>query len=80
LSERAKVTQKVYEEAATAKGLAKGLAEGLAKGLAEGLAEGAKKTKDDNILKALKRGKLSVAEIAEDNEVAVDYVLAIQNN
>jgi hypothetical protein len=80
LSERAKVTQKIYEEAATAKGLAKGLEKGLAEGLAQGLAEGAKKTKDDNILKALKRGKLSVAEIAEDNDVTVEYVLTIQKN
>jgi flagellar biosynthesis/type III secretory pathway protein FliH len=82
LAETAKVAKKVYEEAATAeglaKGLAKGLAEGLSKGLAKGLVEGAKKTKDDNILKALKRGKLSVEEIAEDNDVKVDYVLNIQ--
>lgn len=30
------------------------------------------------IQKALKRGKLSIAEIAEDNEVSVDFVISIQ--
>jgi predicted transposase/invertase (TIGR01784 family) len=66
LAETAKVALKVYEAAANAEGMAKGIEMGV------------KKAKDDSILKALKRGKLSVVEIAEDNEVTVDYVLAIQ--
>jgi len=30
------------------------------------------------IVKALKRGKLSISEIAEDNDVSEEYVLSIQ--
>ena len=37
-------------------------------------------TKQDAIVRALKRGKLSEAEIAEDNDVAIDLVLQIQRN
>ena len=76
LAETAKVAIKVYQAAATAEGLAKGLAEGEVKGIEKGV----KKTKDGSILKALKRGKLSVAEIAEDNEVTIEYVLTIQKD
>lgn len=36
--------------------------------------------KTEVITKALKRGKLTLEEIAEDNSVGVDFVLAIQRN
>lgn len=34
----------------------------------------------DNVLKALKRGKLSIEEIAEDNDVTIDFVVSVQQN
>lgn len=40
----------------------------------EGEAKGKVEEKKANIIKALKRGKLSIAEIAEDFEVPLDFV------
>ncbi len=33
----------------------------------------------ESVRKALKRAKLTIHEIAEDNEVSIDFVLNIQN-
>jgi predicted transposase/invertase (TIGR01784 family) len=61
-----------------AEGEAKGRAEGEAKGRAEGEAKGRIEEKTANIIKALKRGKLSVEEIAEDFGEPVEYILNIK--
>ena len=69
-----------------AKGLAKGLAEGeakgLAKGVAQGLAEGEAKgeanEKFATVKRMLRRGKSSLAEIAEDTELPLDTIKRIQ--
>jgi predicted transposase/invertase (TIGR01784 family) len=47
-------------------------------GIQEGIEIGAEQAKIKGIKKALKRGKLTVEEIAEDFEVTVDYVLEIK--
>lgn len=60
------------------KGLAEGLEQGLEKGHTEGFEEGVQKTRIDAITKALKRGKLTLEEIAEDNDVSIDRVREIQ--
>lgn len=44
----------------------------------EGEAKGKVEEKKANITKALKRGKLSIAEIAEDFEVPLDFVTQIK--
>ncbi len=54
------------------------LDEGEAKGKVEGEAKGKLEEKKANITKALKRGKLSIAEIAEDFEVPLDFVTQIK--
>lgn len=54
--------------------------EGKEEGREEGIEEGKIQEKINGILKALKRGKLSIEEIAEDFEVSVDYVLEIKQN
>jgi predicted transposase/invertase (TIGR01784 family) len=52
---------------------------GIEKGEQIGLEKGEKlKKKNKGIIKALKRGKLSIEEIAEDFEVTVEYVLEIK--
>gem|GEM_PF-4617188 len=61
-----------------AEGLAEGRAEGRAEGIAEGHAEGLAEAKRSAVIKALKRGKLTVEEIAEDNDLPLDEVLKIQ--
>lgn len=58
-------------------GRAKGLEEGRAEGRAEGLAEGMQKARVEAITRALKRGKLTLEEIAEDNDVPVEKVQEI---
>ncbi|MCQ2100159.1 MAG: PD-(D/E)XK nuclease family transposase [Fibrobacter sp.] len=63
-----------------AKGFEKGLAEGHAEGRAEGRAEGKDEARTEAVIKALKRGKLTLDEIAEDNDVSIDRVLEIQKN
>jgi predicted transposase YdaD len=50
----------------------------MAEGLAKGEAKGILKEKTNNIVKTLKRGKLTVEEIAEDNDVTVAFVLEIK--
>jgi predicted DNA-binding protein YlxM (UPF0122 family) len=37
-----------------------------------------RETQKKAIIKALQRGKLSIEEIADDNEVSVDFVLSVQ--
>jgi flagellar biosynthesis/type III secretory pathway protein FliH len=63
-------------------GKIEGLAEGEAKGKIEGLAEGEAKGKMEERLKtiekAIRRGKLSDTEIAEDCEVSLDAVQQIR--
>lgn len=44
----------------------------------EGIEEGEQKEKDKRITKVLKRGKLTIEEIAEDFEVSVEYVLELK--
>ena len=65
-----------------AKGLAQGLAEGeakgLAKGVAQGLAEGEANEKFATVKRMLRRGKSSLAEIAEDTELPLDTIKRIQ--
>ena len=61
-----------------AEGHAEGRAEGRAEGIAEGHAEGLAEAKRSAVIKALKRGKLTVEEIAEDNDLPLDEVLKIQ--
>jgi predicted transposase/invertase (TIGR01784 family) len=62
-----------------AEGRREGKAEGKAEGIAEGKAEGKTEQKRNGIIKALRRGKLSVEEIAEDFDVTIAYVLTIKN-
>lgn len=59
-------------------GQAKGKMEGKMEGKIEGKIEGKMEEKTANIVKALKRGKLSVEEIAEDFETTVDTVLQVK--
>lgn len=59
-------------------GRKEGRAEGRMEGKAEGKAEGIAEEKRNNILKALRRGKLIVDEIADDFDVTVEYVVSIQ--
>ena len=61
-----------------AEGKLQGIEEGRAEGHAEGLEEGIQKARTEAIIKALKRGKLTLEEIAEDNDVPVEKVLDIQ--
>lgn len=63
-----------------AKGFEKGLAEGHAEGRAEGRAEGKDEARTEAVIKALKRGKLTLDEIAEDNGVSIERVKEIQKN
>lgn len=63
-----------------AKGFEKGLAEGHAEGRAEGRAEGKDEARTEAVIKALKRGKLTLDEIAEDNDVSIERVREIQKN
>ena len=52
--------------------------QGIEIGKEQGIEIGAEQAKINGIKKALKRGKLTVEEIAEDFEVMVDYVLEIK--
>lgn len=64
-------------EEGRAEGRAEGLAEGRAEGHAEGFSEGKSEARTEAIIKALKRGKLTIEEIAEDNDTPVDKVKEI---
>ena len=57
---------------------AEGLAEGIAKGIAEGEAKGETKEKFATVKRMLKRGKSSLAEIAEDTDLPLTTVQQIQ--
>jgi predicted transposase YdaD len=48
-------------------------------GKIEGFAEGAERTKWNGIKKAMRRGKLSDEEIAEDFEVSIEYVQQVRD-
>lgn len=61
-------------------GLEKGFEKGIEKGIEKGRLEGIMEAKNLSIQKAIKRGKLSLAEIAEDFEVSLEYVRQIQQN
>ena len=54
--------------------------EGIQKGKLEGEQIGIQKTQTEGIIKALKRGKLTMNEIAEDFEVPFDFILNIKNS
>ncbi len=60
----------------------KGMAQGEASGFNKGEAYGAEKENYKRIIKALKRGKLTISEIAEDFEVSEEFVeqLKEENN
>ena len=45
---------------------------------AQAAAQAEQETKKKAVLKALQRGKLSVEEIADDNEVRIEFVLRIE--
>lgn len=60
-----------------AEGKLQGLEEGRAEGRAEGFSEGKSEARTEAIIKALKRGKLTIEEIAEDNDTPVDKVKEI---
>jgi predicted transposase/invertase (TIGR01784 family) len=60
-------------------GEAKGKIEGETKGKIEGKIEGKMEEKTTNIINALKRGKLSVEEIAEDFDTTTTVVLKIKS-
>ena len=53
-------------------------AEGEANGLAKGLAEGEANEKFATVKRMLRRGKSSLAEIAEDTELPLDTIKRIQ--
>ena len=57
---------------------AEGLAEGIAEGIAEGEAKGETKEKFATVKRMLKRGKSSLAEIAEDTDLPLTTVQQIQ--
>ena len=57
-----------------------GIDEGHAKGFNDGRAKGFNEACTNAITKALKRGKLTLEEIAEDNDVSIDRVREIQKN
>lgn len=55
------------------------VAEGESKGRMEGKIEGKLEGKIEGISKSLRRGKLTVEEIAEDFEVTIEFVLQIKS-
>ena len=50
----------------------------LAEGKLQGIEEGRAEAKRSAIIKALNRGKLTVEEIAEDNDTSIEDVLKIK--
>jgi predicted transposase/invertase (TIGR01784 family) len=65
-------------DAAFDEGKMEGIIEGETKGKIEGKMEGIIEEKTSNIIKALKRGRLSAEEIAEDFDTTVDFVLQVK--
>ena len=61
-------------------GHAKGFNDGRAMGFNEGHAKGFNEACTNAITKALKRGKLTLEEIADYNDVSIDQVREIQKN
>lgn len=59
-------------------GRVEGKIEGRVEGRVEGRAEGRIEEKIEGIIRALKRGRLTIDEIAEDFEVTVEYILKIK--
>ncbi len=72
------VTDTAFQEGEN-KGKLEGKLEGKIEGKLEGIAEGEAKAKLKGIEKAIRRGRLTDAEIAEDAEVTVEYVLQIRS-
>ncbi|MFN0048669.1 MAG: Rpn family recombination-promoting nuclease/putative transposase [Cytophagales bacterium] len=60
------------------RGIRQGIQQGIQQGIEQGVEEGKLKEKLDSITKALKRGKLSEEEIAEDFDVTIDFVKAMK--
>jgi predicted transposase YdaD len=58
-------------------GIIEGEIKGEIKGIAKGIIEGEMKVKK-GIINSLKRGKLTIEEIAEDFDVTVEFVLKIK--
>lgn len=58
--------------------ISEGLAKGFEKVLEKGLEKGKDEARTEAVIKALKRGKLTLEEIAEDNDVSIDRVREIQ--
>ena len=54
--------------------LNQGISQGISKGISQGRREGIRETKKETVLKMLKRGKLTVEEIAEDTGLSVAEV------
>ena len=69
------VMETKYEE-----GMEKGREEGMEKGREEGMEKGREEAIQQGILRALQRGKLTPQEIAEDFDVPLAEVLALQQN
>ena len=62
-----------------AKGFESGMERGIEKGMEQGIEKGRSEEKYGNIVKAIKRGKLTEDEIADDFGVAANYVHEIKN-
>ena len=71
-------TEKTLIVDAFDEGKIEGKIEGEQIGIEKGEQIGQEKQKNNGIIKAIQRGKLSIEEIAEDFEVSIDYVLEIK--
>lgn len=78
LLEMKKATRALRENNSKEEGRQEGIEEGIEIGMEKGMEKGKEETQRKGIEKALKRGKLTVEEIAEDFDVTVDYVLEIK--
>ena len=67
-------------DTAFGEGETKGKTEGKIEGKIEGILEGKTEEKIQGIVKALKRGKLSIEEIAEDFSTTVEFVLKVKKD
>lgn len=66
-------------DTAVAEGESNGRIEGRMEGKIEGIIEGKMEGKIEGISKSLRRGKLTIEEIAEDFEVTIEFVLQIKS-
>ncbi|MDI9356433.1 MAG: hypothetical protein QM536_05355, partial [Chitinophagaceae bacterium] len=72
------IKKQADEDRARAEGKLEGEAIGIQKGETIGIQKGKIEEKIEGIIKALKRGKLTIEEIAEDFDVTIDFVLTIK--